>query len=774
MNWTAPTGAASYDIYRNTVNNSATATEITTPGSQTATSCNDTAVTAGTTYYYWVDATNGGGTGAWSSDASGVCTLVSAPTSVTASVNTYTDGVHLSWTAPTGATGYNVYRNFSNTTTGATEVNASSVTTTTYDDTSAVAGTTYYYWVVATNAAGTSAYSTSQTGERLTGIPEVEPNNSYTTAQNLGTVAAPNCTLIGGLSSSSDIDWYKFVLPATGDSNSKVQINFTGASERAAALYTNPATSGAVASSTNATNSASISLSGMAATTYYVRIWGSAAYSYIMIVTPPAPPAAPTGLTASQNTYDDHVALSWTAATGATGYGVYRSTTNNSASATKINSSTVTTTTYSDTTAAAATTYYYWVVGVNANGNSAFSADASGSCTLVLAPTNVTASNGTYYDHVAISWTASSGATAYEVLRNTVNDSSGATQINASDITTTSYNDTTATAEADYYYWVEAKNSAGTSAVSTDALGVRAALTAPTGLTASTTYADGVHLSLDGHQRRDRLRGLPQHYQRFRHRHADQRRRRDRHDLHRLHRDGRDDLLLLGDGQELRRHQRLQYGRLGFLRDPQRTHRRNGQQRHVHQPDPGDLDRHHRSGGIQRLPQRHQQLRRSNSDQRLHRDDHHLQRHQRRQTRPITTGSRRPTASVPVRTAAAPPAPSPWWPRRRACRPAITPPPARSRSPGPPRPARRAITSTATPATPPPAPRKSTPLGHNYHLQRHDGGGRHDLLLLRCRHQHRRHQRLHLGHRRAPQPPSSKCGPTTPTPPPRTSARWRA
>ncbi len=290
MNWTAPTGAASYDIYRNTVNNSATATEITTPGSQTATSYNDTAVTAGTTYYYWVDATNGGGTGALSSDASGVCTLVSAPTSVTASVNTYTDGVHLSWTAPTGATGYNVYRNFSNTTTGTTEVNASSVTTTTYDDTSAVAGTTYYYWVVATNAAGTSAYSTSQTGERLTGIPEVEPNNSYTTAQNLGTVAAPNCTLIGGLSSSSDIDWYKFVLPATGDSNSKVQINFTGASGALqAALYTNPATSGAVASSTNATNSALISLSGMAATTYYVRIWGSAAYSYIMIVTPPAP-----------------------------------------------------------------------------------------------------------------------------------------------------------------------------------------------------------------------------------------------------------------------------------------------------------------------------------------------------------------------------------------------------------------------------------------------------------------------------------------------------
>ena len=89
---------------------------------------------------------------------------------------------------------------------------------------------------------------------------------------------------------------------------------------------------------------------------------------------------APTGVTASDDTYTDHVEIDWTAATGATGYNVYRSTTNDSSTATVLNSADITATTCNDDTATATTTYYYWVVATDSLGTGPFSASATGVC----------------------------------------------------------------------------------------------------------------------------------------------------------------------------------------------------------------------------------------------------------------------------------------------------------------------------------------------------------------------------------------------------------
>ena len=76
-----------------------------------------------------------------------------APTSLAVSA---ADGSPvLTWSASTAATGYTVKR--STTPGGPYAILATNVTGTSYTDTSAVAGTTYYYVVVATNAAGESA-----------------------------------------------------------------------------------------------------------------------------------------------------------------------------------------------------------------------------------------------------------------------------------------------------------------------------------------------------------------------------------------------------------------------------------------------------------------------------------------------------------------------------------------------------------------------------------------------------------------------------------------
>jgi predicted chitinase/fibronectin type 3 domain-containing protein len=89
-------------------------------------------------------------------------------------------------------------------------------------------------------------------------------------------------------------------------------------------------------------------------------------------------------------------------------------------------------------------------------------------------PTNVAATDGTYGDKVRVTWTASANATAYEVWRNSSNNSGTATKISTSNVAGTSYDDTTATAGTTYWYWVNAKNANGTSGFSAGNSGYRA------------------------------------------------------------------------------------------------------------------------------------------------------------------------------------------------------------------------------------------------------------------------------------------------------------
>jgi len=109
--------------------------------------------------------------------------------------------------------------------------------------------------------------------------------------------------------------------------------------------------------------------------------------------------------------------------------------------------------------------------------------------TVPSAPTGlkVTATTSTT---VSLSWTASSGATGYKVLR-------GGTVIGTT--TGTTYTDTGLTASTSYTYTVEADNSAGTSAASSSVTATTAAAStapnAPTGLTVGTVTTTTVPLS---------------------------------------------------------------------------------------------------------------------------------------------------------------------------------------------------------------------------------------------------------------------------------------
>ena len=107
------------------------------------------------------------------------------------------------------------------------------------------------------------------------------------------------------------------------------------------------------------------------------------------------------------------------------------------------------------------------------------------------APTNVTATQGTESSCVRVNWTAPDGATEYAVYRATANNSRNAQYLE--NVTVAKYNDTSAIPGVDYWYFIKAKNSSGTSGFSGSANGWRK-LSPPESVTASDTLLDKVAL----------------------------------------------------------------------------------------------------------------------------------------------------------------------------------------------------------------------------------------------------------------------------------------
>ena len=177
----------------------------------------------------------------------------------------------------------------------------------------------------------------------------------------------------------------------------------------------------------------------------------------------PTAPAPPLNLTATGG--NQHVSLAWTASTGATSYNVKRAATNGGPYTTVASPAG---TSYTDTTVTNGTPYYYVVTAVNATGESGNSNQATATPAAApaapAAPLNLTATGGN--QQVSLAWTASTGATSYNVKRATTN---GGPYTTVASPAGTSYTDTTVTDETTYYYVVTAVSSSGESANSNQA-----------------------------------------------------------------------------------------------------------------------------------------------------------------------------------------------------------------------------------------------------------------------------------------------------------------
>jgi poly(hydroxyalkanoate) depolymerase family esterase len=330
----------------------------------------------------------------------------------------------LTWNAASGATSYNVKRATVN---GGPYTTVANVTTTSYANTGLSNGTTYYYVVSALNPAG--------------------EGDNCTPASATPQVPAPAAPT--GLAATA------------GDA----QVALTWSAASGATSYNvKQATvnGGPYTTVANVTTTSYVNTGLVNGTTYYyvvsaLNAGGESANSTQSSATPQVPaPAAPTGLAATAG--DAQAALTWSAASGATSYNVKQATVNGGPYTTVAN---VTTTSYVNTGLVNGTTYYYVVSALNAGGESANSMQsiATPQVPAPAAPTGLAATAGDA--QAALTWSAASGATSYNVKQATVN---GGPYTTVANVTTTSYVNTGLVNGTTYYYVVSALNAGGESA----------------------------------------------------------------------------------------------------------------------------------------------------------------------------------------------------------------------------------------------------------------------------------------------------------------------
>jgi parallel beta-helix repeat protein len=121
---------------------------------------NDTTVTNGVTYYYYIIAKNSEGTGPESEEING--TPVSVPgTSTNINANPGNGFVHLTWNAPSsdGGSAITNYRIYRGTTSGDLTLLAEIGNILTYNDTTVTNGVTYYFMITSVNSIGEAPQS---------------------------------------------------------------------------------------------------------------------------------------------------------------------------------------------------------------------------------------------------------------------------------------------------------------------------------------------------------------------------------------------------------------------------------------------------------------------------------------------------------------------------------------------------------------------------------------------------------------------------------------
>jgi hypothetical protein len=228
LSWTASTASGctiSYNVFRSTTSGFTPSSSNQIASGVSGTSFPNTGLTANTTYFYLVEATDTAGTSAASNQASATtlpsCTIVpSTPTALGATAVSSSQ-INLSWTASTASGCTVTYNVFRSTTSGFTPSSsnqiASGVSGTSFPNTGLTANTTYFYLVEATDTAGTSAASNQASATTLPatalqincGGPAVSPFVADEFFAGGATINHPNTIDLSGVTNPAPMAVYQ-------------------------------------------------------------------------------------------------------------------------------------------------------------------------------------------------------------------------------------------------------------------------------------------------------------------------------------------------------------------------------------------------------------------------------------------------------------------------------------------------------------------------------------------------------------------------------------
>ncbi|HEY6888060.1 MAG TPA: fibronectin type III domain-containing protein, partial [Solirubrobacter sp.] len=440
VNWTAVPGAVSYGVERAPDASGAPGAWTQIASAVFSLGFGDYGLTANSTYWYRVRATNGGGDGP-QSPAAAVMTATAAPGKPSFSgVGPHT--VTIAWTAsPGGAASYEVERSMLN---GSYARVASGLTALSFVDATVAANQAYSYLVRGVNAMGTDGDSSPA----ATVTTPTDPTVVLPTAP-----ASPTFSPV--YSTSLYVNW----TAVPGAVSYKL--------ERA------PDASGAPGAWTQRQGAVTDLYAydgGLSANTlYWYRLratngGGDGPYSPAASIT--TAPSAP-GTPSFSGVAPYSVTVSWTApASGASSYKVERST-SQYGTFTQLASG-VASTSFVDAGVAANVTYYYRVRGTNASGvDGDYSGVSSVTTPVDPAVALPAAPGGPTYSSVSptylyVGWAAAAGAVSYKIER--APDAAGAPGAWAqltSGVTSVSYFSSGLTANTAYWYRIRATNAGG-------------------------------------------------------------------------------------------------------------------------------------------------------------------------------------------------------------------------------------------------------------------------------------------------------------------------
>ena len=164
----------------------------------------------------------------------------------------------------------------------------------------------------------------------------------------------------------------------------------------------------------------------------------------------------PANVTATDGLYTDKISISWSGSAGASYYKVYRNTIDDENSASAL-SDWQSATSYEDISITPGQIYHYWVKAAKTStgGDASDFSESDSGWRQLSAPSNVSATDGTYTNKIRITWSAVTGASHYLVYRNTTDNPSTASAIGTWQ-TTTNYDDDDIVQGQSYYYWIKA------------------------------------------------------------------------------------------------------------------------------------------------------------------------------------------------------------------------------------------------------------------------------------------------------------------------------